>query len=66
MLSDTVMSAGGLSTREINVEATEEAQKIIQEANVVAEQRIKEHFPELPTGLPIIPEDLQKASHQEK
>lgn len=64
LLSDTVMSAGGLSTQEINVEATEEAKKIIQEANAIAEQRIKEHFPELPAGLPSIPEDLQKASHQ--
>ena len=28
---------------------TEEAQKILKDASIVAEQRIKEHFPELPT-----------------
>ena len=28
---------------------TEEAQKILRDASIVAEQRLKEHFPELPT-----------------
>ncbi|MCE4611039.1 MAG: Snf7 family protein [Desulfurococcales archaeon] len=28
---------------------TEEAQKILKDASIVAEQRLKEHFPELPT-----------------
>ncbi len=29
--------------------ATEEAQKILKDASIVAEQRLKEHFPDLPT-----------------
>jgi len=33
----------------------EDAQKILTEAATVAEQRIKEKFPELPPGIPGIP-----------
>lgn len=66
MLSNTVLEAGGLSDRDMSIEATEEAQKIIQEANLVAEQRIREHFPELPAALPTLPDDLQRTAEQGK
>jgi len=33
----------------------EEAQRIITEANTIAEQRMKERFPELPTAAPAVP-----------
>ena len=59
MLNDTILEAGVFSAREMDISATEEAQKIIREANTIAEQRMKERFPELPTALPGIPEDLQ-------
>jgi division protein CdvB (Snf7/Vps24/ESCRT-III family) len=32
--------------------ANEDAEKIIAEASAVAEQRMKDKFPELPTGVP--------------
>jgi len=35
--------------------SSEEAQKIITEANTIAEQRMKERFPELPTAAPAVP-----------
>jgi len=35
--------------------SSEEAQRILTEANTIAEQRMKERFPELPTAAPAIP-----------
>jgi division protein CdvB (Snf7/Vps24/ESCRT-III family) len=35
--------------------SSEEAQRIITEANTIAEQRMKERFPELPTAAPAVP-----------
>jgi len=35
--------------------ANEDAQKILTEAATVAEQRVKDKFPELPPGIPGIP-----------
>jgi division protein CdvB (Snf7/Vps24/ESCRT-III family) len=64
MLNDTILEAGVFSSKEMDIGATEEAQKIIREANTVAEQRMKERFPELPTALPRIPEDLQDITQQ--
>lgn len=48
-------------TTELNVNfavANEDAQKILDEASVLAEQRMKEKFPELPAGVPAIGEKL--------
>jgi hypothetical protein len=36
--------------------ANEDAQKILAEASSVAEQRIKEKFPDLPSGMPEVGE----------
>lgn len=37
-------------------EASEDAQKILNEASTVAEQKIKEKFPGLPAGIPTLGE----------
>ncbi len=53
LLSGIVMEAGESTGLSINFEtANEDAQKILTEAAAVAEQRIKERFPELPAGMP--------------
>ncbi len=48
MLSETVIEAGHMYDRSYSMDATEEAEKILGEANAVAEQRIKERFPDFP------------------
>ncbi len=54
MLSSIVMDAGQISGLTLNFESvTDEAQRILNEAAVVAEQRIKEKLPELPVGIPV-------------
>ncbi|MBL7118920.1 hypothetical protein ISS96_02800 [Candidatus Bathyarchaeota archaeon] len=58
MLNETIFEAGDIPTRELGFEASEEAQRIIQEANLVAEQKMRDRFPELPTSLPVVPQDL--------
>ena len=57
MLSGIIIDAGQSTGLTINFEAAnEDAQKILTEAASVAEQRIKEKFPELPAGVPAIGE----------
>lgn len=57
LLSGIVFDAGQSTGLSINFEsATEDAQKILTEAATVAEQKIKDKFPELPAGLPSIGE----------
>jgi division protein CdvB (Snf7/Vps24/ESCRT-III family) len=52
LLNGIIIDAGQSSGLTINFEsANEDAQKILNEASSVAEQRIKEKFPELPTGV---------------
>lgn len=53
-LNDLVMEAGGASTTSWNVVSSgEEAEKILADANVIAEQKMKDRFPTLPdTTLP--------------
>jgi len=58
MLNETVFEAGDIPTGELGFESSEEAQRIVQEANLVAEQKMKQRFPELPTSLPTVPQDL--------
>jgi division protein CdvB (Snf7/Vps24/ESCRT-III family) len=56
ILSGIIMEAGQNTGMAINFEtANEDAQKILTEAAAVAEQKIKEKFPELPAGIPSMP-----------
>ncbi|MEM0253206.1 MAG: Snf7 family protein [Candidatus Bathyarchaeia archaeon] len=56
LLSGIIVEAGQTTGLTINFEtANEDAQKILAEAAAVAEQKIKEKFPELPAGVPSIP-----------
>lgn len=53
LLSGLLIDAGQTSGLNINFEtANEDAQKILLEASALAEQKVKEKFPELPTELP--------------
>lgn len=57
LLSGIIIDAGQSTGLTINFEtANEDAQKILSEAATVAEQRIKEKFPELPAGVPVVGE----------
>ena len=56
MLSGIIMEAGQSTGTSINFETTnDDAQKILLEAAAVAEQKVKEKFPELPAGIPSVP-----------
>jgi len=56
MLSGIMMEAGSGSGMTLNFDSVnEDAGKILTEAATVAEQRIKDRFPELPPGMPGIP-----------
>lgn len=53
LLSGIIVDAGQSTGTTINFEtANEDAQKILTEAAAVAEQKVKEKFPELPAGIP--------------
>lgn len=55
ILSGVIMEAGQSTGLAINFDTTnEDAQKILTEASTVAEQKIKEKFPELPPGIPSV------------
>jgi division protein CdvB (Snf7/Vps24/ESCRT-III family) len=57
LLSGIIVDAGQSTGLNINFEtANEDAQKILTEAATVAEEKIKEKFPELPAGIPTIGE----------
>jgi len=57
LLSGIIIDAGQSTGLTINFEtANDDAQKILTEAATVAEQRIKEKFPELPAGMPSLGE----------
>ena len=56
LLSGIMMEAGESAGMTINFQSTsEDAQKILTEAATVAEQKVKEKFPELPPGIPSLP-----------
>lgn len=56
LLSGIIVEAGQSTGLSINFEtANEDAQKILTEAATVAEQKVKEKFPELPAGIPSVP-----------
>ncbi|MCP8310766.1 MAG: Snf7 family protein [Candidatus Methylarchaceae archaeon HK02M1] len=51
LLSSILVEAGQVESRTLNFEAAnEDAERIISEASIVAEERIKDKFPELPMG----------------
>jgi len=53
LLSGIIMDAGQTTGLNIDFQsASEDAQKILTEAATVAEQKVKEKFPELPAGIP--------------
>jgi len=57
LLSGIIVDAGQSTGLNINFEtANDDAQKILTEAATVAENKIKEKFPELPAGMPTIGE----------
>jgi division protein CdvB (Snf7/Vps24/ESCRT-III family) len=59
LLSGIMIEAGQSSGMTLSFDnVNEDAQKILTEAATVAEQRIKEKFPELPPGMPTIPTAL--------
>ena len=56
ILSGIMMEAGESQGMTINFQSTgEDAQKILTEAAAVAEQKVKDKFPELPAGIPSVP-----------
>jgi division protein CdvB (Snf7/Vps24/ESCRT-III family) len=56
LLSGIMIEAGQSQGMTLNFDTVnEDAQKILTEAATVAEQRIKDKFPELPPGIPAIP-----------
>jgi division protein CdvB (Snf7/Vps24/ESCRT-III family) len=66
MLSGIMLEAGQGSGMTLNFDTVnEDASKILTEAATVAEQRIKEKFPELPPGMPGIPGALGEKSTTE-
>jgi division protein CdvB (Snf7/Vps24/ESCRT-III family) len=53
LLSSILVDAGTVGGQSLNFEAAnEDAEKILSEASAVAEQRMKEKFPEIPSTLP--------------
>jgi division protein CdvB (Snf7/Vps24/ESCRT-III family) len=62
LLSGIIMDAGHNSGLNIDFNtATEDAQKILTEAATVAEQKVKDKFPELPMGIPTFGEAAAQA-----
>ena len=58
LLSGIMMDAGHTTGLNIDFQtATDDAQKILNEASTVAEQKVKEKFPELPPGIPTFEEE---------
>ena len=65
MLSGIMIEAGQGSGMTLNFDSVnEDASKILNEAATVAEQRIKEKFPDLPPGMPAMPASQEKAGSE--
>jgi division protein CdvB (Snf7/Vps24/ESCRT-III family) len=55
--------ASQLGTNNLNFEAAnEDAEKVFAEAAAVAEKRMKEKFPEIPSGLPSMESSTESTS----
>jgi len=66
MLSGIMIEAGQGSGMTLNFDSVnEDAAKILTEASTVAEQRIKEKFPDLPPGMPGTPTAIGEKSSTE-
>src|SRR4030042_2042259 len=66
MLSGIMIEAGQGSGMTLNFDSVnEDASKILTEASTVAEQRIKEKFPDLPQGIPGTPTTISEKSSTE-
>ena len=65
LLSGIIMDTGQSSGLAIDFETVnDDAQKIMNEAASVAEQKIKEKFPDLPTGIPSLGEKTATATSE--
>ena len=65
MLSGIMIEAGQGSGMTLNFDSVnEDASKILNEAATVAEQKIKEKFPDLPPGMPAMPASQEKAGSE--
>jgi division protein CdvB (Snf7/Vps24/ESCRT-III family) len=63
MLSGIMIEAGQGSGMTLNFDSVnEDASKILNEAATVAEQRVKEKFPDLPPGMPAMPSQEKAGS----
>ena len=63
MLSGIMIEAGQGSGMTLNFDSVnEDASKILTEAATVAEQRVKEKFPDLPAGMPAMPSQEKAGS----
>ncbi|MEM2098142.1 MAG: Snf7 family protein [Candidatus Bathyarchaeia archaeon] len=63
MLSGIMIEAGQSSGMTLNFDTVnEDAQKILTEAATVAEQKIKDKFPELPPGMPAVSAHTEKTA----
>ncbi len=63
LLSSILVDAGTVGGYNLNFEAAnEDAEKVLAEAAAVAEQRMKEKFPEIPSGLPSMDSPTESTS----
>jgi division protein CdvB (Snf7/Vps24/ESCRT-III family) len=65
LLSGIIIDAGQSTGLTLNFDAAnEDAQRILTEAGSVAEQKIKDKFPDLPAGIPSAPEGTPTATQE--
>ena len=63
LLSSILVDAGTVGGYSLNFEAAnEDAEKVLAEAAAVAETRMKEKFPEIPSGLPSMESSSESTS----
>jgi division protein CdvB (Snf7/Vps24/ESCRT-III family) len=49
LLSEIKLEAGEVGSKDLDIKANEEAVKVLQESSLIAEQKIREKFPEIPS-----------------
>jgi division protein CdvB (Snf7/Vps24/ESCRT-III family) len=65
LLSGIIIDAGQSTGLTLNFDAAnEDAQRILTEAGSVAEQKIKDKFPDLPAGIPSVTEGTPTATQE--